>query len=599
MSAVSKLLIVAALIVLAPTTSKALVGTVDDGDEFPFVVRLESKYPNGATSWCSGVVHGHILSTAGHCLYNAEKGGTAVGVTVPYTDTLGNRQKAYSKKIYIPKSYIADDAEYHNDYRGAPHDIAYVTLDRDVLINGYIHWGLELLGSIPAGKTECAEPECMDWSLNPERKAAFLETLQREVGDLSKATVRVIGYGSYKCADYKKREQDCIADGKRRYTEVPLKSNAASFSAPWLWCTGVDDSGTSPVQHGDSGGPVFIKALDGRWLYVGYTSRGDSEDSCASSMFNDLNLWRDAASDSLGMESSSFKQPSDAAIESWHEGISRQLFNEWLENESRNSNNWDPNVLLRLYTGQVNGPHPQFIDQILANSTYNYFGRDLPYSAILDDKRKYIDRWPQRTFAVSDISINCSENQRYGVSKCKVTASLEWTVRNGDRHREGISSVTLDLSMPLFNTTSLLLLQFTPTISGENGRVVSRENGGAITPSPPTSSVAHWIHNGSIVRLTASGTKREFYYISPRQGLLDVGVQQGALLFSGNRSGNSYTGTAYIFTKRCGPVAYAVAGEVGTDDRSVTMRGRAPRVDTNCHVVSTKDDTLTFVFAED
>jgi V8-like Glu-specific endopeptidase len=132
MSAVSKLLIVAALIVLAPTTSKALVGTVDDADEFPFVVRLESKYPNGATSWCSGVVHGHILSTAGHCLYNAEKGGTAVGVTVPYTDTLGNLQKAYSKKIYIPKSYIADDAEYHNDYRGASHDIAYVTLDRDV-----------------------------------------------------------------------------------------------------------------------------------------------------------------------------------------------------------------------------------------------------------------------------------------------------------------------------------------------------------------------------------------------------------------------------------------------------------------------------------
>jgi hypothetical protein len=107
------------------------------------------------------------------------------------------------------------------------------------------------------------------------------------------------------------------------------------------------------------------------------------------------------------------------------------------------------------------------------------------------------------------------------------------------------------------------------------------------------------MHNGSVVRLSASGSKRDFYYVSPRQGLLDVGVRPGELLFTGKRSGNAYAGTAYIFNKRCGPIGYAVSGEVGQDDRSVTMRGQAPKVDANCQIIATKDDTLTFTFVDD
>jgi len=63
---IAKLSGLTALFLLAAATSlEAVVGTVDAADEFPFVVRLETEYANGESSWCSGVVHGHVLSTAG------------------------------------------------------------------------------------------------------------------------------------------------------------------------------------------------------------------------------------------------------------------------------------------------------------------------------------------------------------------------------------------------------------------------------------------------------------------------------------------------------------------------------------------------------
>jgi hypothetical protein len=111
-------------------------------------------------------------------------------------------------------------------------------------------------------------------------------------------------------------------------------------------------------------------------------------------------------------------------------------------------------------------------------------------------------------------------------------------------------------------------------------------------------STPRWMHNGSVVKLVAEGAKREFYYETPREGLTKAGVTSGALLFSGQRSGKTYSGTAYIFNKRCGPIAYQVSGNVSDDDRQVTMEGQAPRVGANCQVVTTKPDTLIFSYEE-
>jgi hypothetical protein len=124
-----------------------------------------------------------------------------------------------------------------------------------------------------------------------------------------------------------------------------------------------------------------------------------------------------------------------------------------------------------------------------------------------------------------------------------------------------------------------------------------------ISLGPQTSSASddlptmpRWMHNGSVVKLVAQGAKREFYYETPREGLTKVGVAPGMLLFSGRRSGKSYSGTAYIFNKRCGPVAYQVSGVVSDDDRQVTMEGQAPSMGDNCKIVSTKPDTLIFSY---
>ena len=106
-----------------------------------------------------------------------------------------------------------------------------------------------------------------------------------------------------------------------------------------------------------------------------------------------------------------------------------------------------------------------------------------------------------------------------------------------------------------------------------------------------------WNHNGSEVSLSANGNQREFRYRTPRPGLLEVGVQQGTLLFQGTKIDNQYSGTAFLFSKSCGPLPYAVTGPVSPDQRTVTFYGKAPdQMNSNCQVLDYRDDTLVFEF---
>ena len=103
-----------------------------------------------------------------------------------------------------------------------------------------------------------------------------------------------------------------------------------------------------------------------------------------------------------------------------------------------------------------------------------------------------------------------------------------------------------------------------------------------------------WLHNGSIMRLEASGKVRRFYYDVPRAGMRNVGVTPGTLLVEGTRDGNTYAGTAYIFAKGCKPAPYAVSGSVSDGDRKITMTGQAPRLAADCSINGTREDTLVF-----
>ncbi len=105
-----------------------------------------------------------------------------------------------------------------------------------------------------------------------------------------------------------------------------------------------------------------------------------------------------------------------------------------------------------------------------------------------------------------------------------------------------------------------------------------------------------WLHNGSFMRLEASGEKRVIRYDTPRKGMLAAGARRGTVLFEGRREGETYSGVAYVFAKGCPPSSYAVAGEVSADERRITMTGNAPRLDRSCRVTGTRADTLVFTY---
>jgi hypothetical protein len=87
-----------------------------------------------------------------------------------------------------------------------------------------------------------------------------------------------------------------------------------------------------------------------------------------------------------------------------------------------------------------------------------------------------------------------------------------------------------------------------------------------------------WDLNGSNMYLSANGARREFRYHIVRPGLEEAGVQPGTLWFQGTRNGDQYVGTAYVFSKTCGALPYAVTGSVSADGQTITISGSAPFV---------------------
>lgn len=107
-----------------------------------------------------------------------------------------------------------------------------------------------------------------------------------------------------------------------------------------------------------------------------------------------------------------------------------------------------------------------------------------------------------------------------------------------------------------------------------------------------------WNHNGSVMRLVASGNQRWFYYENPRQAMRNEGVTPGTLLFNGWKNGNSYSGTARLFSRHCpgAPLEYQVNGPVRPDQLQVTVYGTRP-VMSRCQPTGQyKTDTLVFTY---
>jgi hypothetical protein len=110
--------------------------------------------------------------------------------------------------------------------------------------------------------------------------------------------------------------------------------------------------------------------------------------------------------------------------------------------------------------------------------------------------------------------------------------------------------------------------------------------------APPESTI--WDHNGSVTYLVANGSSREIFYQRPRPGMLDAGARPGSLLFRGEINNGQYSGTAYIFNLRCGPIPFEVKGPILDDDQHIVLTGQAPRVGQNCRAYESYTSHLEF-----
>jgi hypothetical protein len=113
-----------------------------------------------------------------------------------------------------------------------------------------------------------------------------------------------------------------------------------------------------------------------------------------------------------------------------------------------------------------------------------------------------------------------------------------------------------------------------------------------------------WNHNGSTMMLNVNADLVAFTYLQPRSAMAAQGVERGTVLFSGRQSrsgdldGWSYSGTAHIFSARCGKHAFAVNGhEISDPFPKIKLAGRAPRIDQQtCRKIGEREETLLFEY---
>lgn len=129
------------------------------------------------------------------------------------------------------------------------------------------------------------------------------------------------------------------------------------------------------------------------------------------------------------------------------------------------------------------------------------------------------------------------------------------------------------------------------------GAEPAKSNAKAAGDAPAAVPVgSRWAQGGSFMQLRSNGAKREFYFETLTDELASQGVKPGTLMFEGKKDGNRYVGMAYAFAKDCKPKAYAVTGDISGDEKQITLRGKAPRLDGRCRVNGEKEDEIVFVF---
>lgn len=106
-----------------------------------------------------------------------------------------------------------------------------------------------------------------------------------------------------------------------------------------------------------------------------------------------------------------------------------------------------------------------------------------------------------------------------------------------------------------------------------------------------------WDLNDSVLGLYKNGAERIFSYQEPREALQQEGVTAGTVWFQGTLTGNTYTGTAFVFQRRCGPSPFHVEGKLDADERRISFTGEQPvSFDAHCKVVEAEDVEFEITF---
>lgn len=122
---------------------------------------------------------------------------------------------------------------------------------------------------------------------------------------------------------------------------------------------------------------------------------------------------------------------------------------------------------LSLYFGNWsanNTTSMAYVTNIYAD-TVDFYGAETPRQTIIDLKRKFVERWPERIYAVRPNSVRIDCDQQ--TSTCVVAGLVDWDCRNASRaaRSSGLASFTVKVAFSQSGVAQVI---------GEAGSVVSR-----------------------------------------------------------------------------------------------------------------------------
>jgi len=105
-----------------------------------------------------------------------------------------------------------------------------------------------------------------------------------------------------------------------------------------------------------------------------------------------------------------------------------------------------------------------FVDGAYADLV-DFYGKPTQRQVIVDAKRKYVERWPERSYVVRPGSLRIACDGGSGV--CLITGIVDWDCRSAERgaHSAGVSDFTLRVAFAASGTGKILL---------EAGSVITR-----------------------------------------------------------------------------------------------------------------------------